>query len=63
MSRLMRYGSVIRRNFKTRWGLRGGIVEDHHVIPKKYRDHAIVRQFEFDSPSWPKVPGRHLPHV
>ena len=44
----MRYRSITRRTFKIKWGLNGGLVEDHHVIPKKYRDHAIVKQFGFD---------------
>ena len=48
MSRLMRYGSTVRRNFKIRWGLRGGVVEDHHVIPKMWRNHAVVTQFGYD---------------
>ena len=48
MSTLMRYGSVARRNFKIRWGLRGGLVEDHHVIPRQWRNHAVVKRFEYD---------------
>ena len=48
MSTVMRYGTVMRKRFKTRWGLRGGVVEDHHVIPKQWRNHAVVTKFRYD---------------
>jgi len=45
----MRYGSVLRRNFKIRRGLFGlGLTQDHHVIPRQFRKHPIVREHEFD---------------
>jgi hypothetical protein len=48
MSVTMRYGSITRKNFKTRWGLQGKIIEDHHVIPKQWKNHAIVKKFGYD---------------
>jgi len=45
----MRYGSLARKNFKIRWGLHGkGLVEDHHVIPRRYMEHPIVKKSEYD---------------
>lgn len=45
----MRYGSVARRNFKIRKGLfKTGLVQDHHVIPRQFKDHPIVRKTGFD---------------
>ena len=44
----MRYGSLARRFFKIRWGLNGGLVQDHHVIPKQWRNHAVIKRAEYD---------------
>lgn len=38
---IYRYGTGARRNFKKRFGLTG-LVEDHHVIPKQWRNHEII---------------------
>lgn len=43
----MRYGSVLRENFKVRWNLKG-IVEDHHVIPKQFKHHPVIRRHNYD---------------
>ncbi len=37
------YGSVARRNFKKRYHLTG-LVEDHHIIPKQWRNHKIIKE-------------------
>lgn len=39
---IYQYGSLARRNIKLRYGLKG-LVEDHHVIPKEWRNHRIIR--------------------
>ena len=44
----MRYGTVTRRWFKTRWGLRTGLVEDHHIIPKEWSNHPVVLRNKYD---------------
>ena len=45
----MRYGSVARKVFKTRWGLYNkGLVEDHHVIPREFREHPTIKGFRYD---------------
>ncbi len=45
----MRYGSLIRKNFKVRWGLHGkGLVEDHHVIPRRFKEHPLIQQCNYD---------------
>lgn len=45
----MRYGSVARKVFKTRWGLYNkGLVEDHHVIPREFREHPTIKGFGYD---------------
>jgi hypothetical protein len=44
----MRYGTVARRNFKIRWNLRGGLVEDHHVIPREWKAHLVVKKIKYD---------------
>lgn len=43
----MRYRSVSREFFKTRWNLKG-LVEDHHVIPRQFRAHPTVKKFNYD---------------
>ena len=48
MNTVMRYGSIVRQRFKTRWKLRGGVIEDHHVIPKQWKNHAVVKKFGYD---------------
>ena len=42
----MRYGSVIRRNFKLRWGVKN--VEDHHVIPRQFKNHPVIKYLRYD---------------
>ena len=42
----MRYGSLIRRNFKNRWNVKN--VEDHHVIPRQFRNHPVVKYLRYD---------------
>jgi hypothetical protein len=45
----MRYGSAARKMFKIRWGLHDrGLVEDHHVIPRRFRNHPIVQKSNYD---------------
>lgn len=44
----MRYGSVVRRSFKQRFGLLRGLTEDHHVIPKQWKDHPVIRKIDYD---------------
>ena len=43
----MRYGSILRRNFKIRMNIRG-LVEDHHVIPRQFKNHPTIQKFEYD---------------
>ena len=42
----MRYGSLIRRNFKNRWNVKN--VEDHHVIPYQFRNHPLIKYLRYD---------------
>lgn len=42
----MRYGSIIRRNFKLRWNVQN--VEDHHVIPRQFKNHPVVKYLRYD---------------
>lgn len=35
------YGSTLRKEIKTKYGLRGK-VEDHHMIPREFRDHPVI---------------------
>tara|TARA_B100000035_G_C20980666_1_gene545296 strand:+ start:303 stop:929 length:627 start_codon:yes stop_codon:yes gene_type:complete len=42
----MRYGSLLRKNFKLRFNVRN--VEDHHVIPVQFRHHPIFDRVEYD---------------
>ena len=42
----MRYGSLLRRNFKNRWNVRN--VEDHHVIPYEFRNHPLIQYIRYD---------------
>ena len=48
MNAVMRYGSVARKRFKVRWGINGKLIEDHHVIPKQWKNHAVVKRFGYD---------------
>ena len=34
--------------FKLRWGLRGGMVQDHHAIPIQWRHHPVVKDIMYD---------------
>ena len=42
-----RYQSVARTLFKARWKLRD-FVEDHHVIPRQFQNHKVLRELAFD---------------
>ena len=42
----MRYGSIIRRNCKLRWNRQN--VEDHHVIPRQFKNHPVVKYLRYD---------------
>ena len=42
----MRYGSLLRRNFKLRFNVRN--VEDHHVIPVQFRHHPLFDKVKYD---------------
>lgn len=44
----MRYGTVARRNLKIRWSLTGGVVNDHHVIPREWKTHPVIRRLKYD---------------
>ena len=44
----MRYGSLVRKLFKSRWNLQG-LVQDHHVIPKQHKNHPLVKNFDINS--------------
>jgi hypothetical protein len=43
----MRYGSTSRSHFKSRWNL-VDLVQDHHVIPRQFKTHPIIRKYEYD---------------
>jgi hypothetical protein len=45
---MYRYASVARRNFKIRRALGGGLVQDHHAIPREWRYHPVVRAVRYD---------------
>ena len=42
----MRYGSLLRKNFKLRFNIRN--VEDHHVVPVQFRHHPIFDRVKYD---------------
>ena len=42
-----RYGSVERKNIKTRFSLHK-LVESHHVIPKQWKNHPILTKYGYD---------------
>jgi len=42
-----RYQSVARIFFKSRWKLKD-LVEDHHVIPRQFQNHKVLRELAFD---------------
>ena len=44
---IYRYGSKKRRDFKRRF-YPDKDVEDHHIIPKKYKNHKLIREINFD---------------
>jgi len=44
---IFRYKGWDRRVFK-RWKGYSGLVNDHHVIPKQFRNHPIVKDTNFD---------------
>ena len=44
---IYRYGSKARKEFKIKKGYIG-FVEDHHCIPKQWRNHKLIERLEFD---------------
>lgn len=42
----MRYGSLLRNNFKLRFNIRN--IEDHHVIPLQFKNHEVVKKVNYD---------------
>ena len=44
----MRYGSLPRRLFKIRWNIHKGLVQDHHVIPIQFKNHPLIKKYNFD---------------
>lgn len=48
MTKCFRYGSVARRLFKKRWGIDKGLTQDHHVIPRKFRHHEVLKRTGYD---------------
>lgn len=42
-----RYRSAYRLLFKIKWDLIGK-VEDHHVIPKEFKNHPVIKVINFD---------------
>ena len=42
-----KYGSKARKEFKIKKGYIG-FVEDHHCIPKQWRNHKLLERLEFD---------------
>ena len=61
----MRYRSVSRDFFKTRWNIKG-LVEDHHVIPKQFRGHPTIKKYNYDmncSTNIILLPTKHGKHV
>lgn len=43
----LNYGSEERRRFKEKAGIRF-LVQDHHCIPKQYRNHRLLQQINFN---------------
>lgn len=43
----LRYRSVFRKTLIDNNGLRG-VVENHHIIPKQWRDHTALKRIDFD---------------
>ena len=41
------YGSICRREIKNRYGIRG-LVEDHHIIPKEFKNHPVILKFKYN---------------
>ncbi len=41
------YGSEERRRFKEKAGIRF-LVQDHHCIPRQYRNHILLKEINFD---------------
>ena len=61
----MRYRSVSRDFFKSRWNIKG-LVEDHHVIPKQFRAHPTIEKYKYDmncSTNIILLPTKHGKHV
>jgi hypothetical protein len=44
---IFRYGSRKRQQIKYEFGY-NKLVEDHHIIPKEFRDHLFIRDIRFD---------------
>lgn len=44
---VLRYRSKFRKTLIYKNGLRG-LVENHHIIPKQWRDHSALKRIDFD---------------
>ena len=44
---IYRYGSKKRRSYK-KMNFLEGTIEDHHIIPRRYKDHIIIKETGFD---------------
>lgn len=44
---LLRYRSALRKTLINNNGLRG-FVENHHIIPKQWRNHSALKRIDFD---------------
>lgn len=42
-----KYGSIERKNIKTRFNLHN-LVESHHLIPKQWKNHPILIKYGYD---------------
>lgn len=51
MTKCFRYGTLYRRMFKMRWGIDKGLTQDHHVIPRKFKNHDVVQRIRYDMDS------------
>lgn len=43
----LRYGTKARRKIKYFYHKKG-LIEDHHIIPKEFSDHCLVKNIQFD---------------
>ena len=63
----MRYNSLRRLDFKVSWGLhKTGLVQDHHVIPRQFKNHVAMKNSGYDMNSSKNIimmPTRHGIHT